>query len=461
MRNEDRLTVSDQASMHFSIKKGLDLPIAGQPEQTIFDAHKPHSVAIIGSDYIGMKPTMMVEEGQQVKLGQILFSDKRNPGVHFTSPGAGTVKKINRGAKRVLQSVIIDLAGDDEITFDKYDQDSLANLDRDVVKKNLLDSGLWVSLRTRPYSKSPEPTSTPHSIFVTAMDTNPLAADPKLIINEYAQDFNNGLTVLSRLTDGKVFVCGADTNLPVNSQTNVEVHSFSGPHPAGLASTHIHYLDPVSANKTVWQINYQDVIAIGKLFTSGQLWVERIISLAGTLVNKPRLLRTRLGANTEDLVKDEVQNVQSRVISGSVLHGHTANNWAAYLGRFHNQISVIAEGYEREFFGWIKPGSKKFSALNVFVSKLLGNKQFNLTTSQNGSPRAMVPVGAFELVMPLDILPTQLLRALIVKDTDAAQTLGCLELDEEDLSLCSFVCSGKFDYGPALRTNLTQIEKEG
>jgi Na+-transporting NADH:ubiquinone oxidoreductase subunit A len=447
--------------MHFSIKKGLDLPISGKPEQTIFDANNISSVAVLGNDYVGMKPTMLVEEGQQVKLGQILFSDKRNPGVHFTSPGAGTVKKINRGAKRVLQSVIIELAGDDEITFDKYDKDALTNLDRDLVKKNLLDSGLWISLRTRPYSKAPEPQSTPHSIFVTAMDTNPLAANPKLIINEYAQDFNNGLTVLSRLTDGNIFVCGTDTNLPVNSQDSVETHSFSGPHPAGLASTHIHFLDPVSANKTVWQINYQDVIAIGKLFTSGRIWVERIISLAGTLVNKPRLLRTRLGANTEDLVKDEVQHVQSRVISGSVLNGHTANNWAAYLGRFHNQISVIAEGSEREFFGWIKPGSKKFSALNVFVSKLLGNKQFDLTTSQNGSPRAMVPVGAFELVMPLDILPTQLLRALIVKDTDAAQALGCLELDEEDLSLCSFVCSGKFDYGPALRTNLTQIEKEG
>jgi Na+-transporting NADH:ubiquinone oxidoreductase subunit A len=447
--------------MHFSIKKGLDLPIAGKPEQTIFDANNVSTVAILGNDYIGMKPTMLVEEGQQVKLGQALFSDKKNPGVHFTSPGAGIVKAINRGAKRVLQSVIIELAGDDEITFDNYDQKDLGNLDRDVVKKNLLASGLWISLRTRPYSKSPEPESTPHSIFVTAMDTNPLAADPKLIIAEYAQDFNNGLTVLSRLTDGNVFVCGTDTNLPLNSQANVEAHSFSGPHPAGLASTHIHLLDPVSANKTVWQINYQDVIAIGKLFTSGRIWVERIISLAGTLVNKPRLLRTRLGANTEDLVKDEVQHVQSRVISGSVLHGHTANNWAAYLGRFHNQISVIAEGYEREFFGWIKPGSKKFSALNVFVSKLLGNKQFDLTTSQNGSPRAMVPVGVFELVMPLDILPTQLLRALIVKDTDAAQALGCLELDEEDLSLCSFVCSSKFDYGPALRTNLTQIEKEG
>ena len=448
--------------MHFSIKKGLDLPIAGNPEQTIFDANNVSTVAVLGNDYVGMKPTMLVEEGQQVKLGQTLFSDKRNPGVHFTSPGAGMVKAINRGAKRVLQSVIIELAGNDEIIFDKYEQKELANLDRDLVKKNLLDSGLWVSLRTRPYSKSPEPQSTPNSIFVTAVDTNPLAADPMLIINEYSEDFNHGLTVLSQLTDGQVFVCTAENaSLATNAQKNVETHSFSGPHPAGLASTHIHFLDPVSASKTVWQINYQDVIAIGKLFTSGRLWVERIISLAGTLVNKPRLLRTRLGANTEDLVKDEVQHVQSRVISGSVLHGHTANNWAAYLGRFHNQISVIAEGYEREFFGWIKPGSKKFSALNVFVSKLLGNKQFDLTTSQNGSPRAMVPVGVFELVMPLDILPTQLLRALIVKDTDAAQALGCLELDEEDLSLCSFVCSSKFDYGPALRTNLTQIEKEG
>ena len=447
--------------MHFSIKKGLDLPISGKPEQTIFDANPVNSVAVLGNEFVGMKPTMLVEEGQQVKLGQALFSDKKNPGVHFTSPGAGTVKAINRGAKRVLQSVIIELSGDDEVTFEKYDQAKLADLDRESVKKNLLDSGLWVAFRTRPYSKSPEPESIPSSIFVTAIDSNPLAAEPNIIISEYADDFDNGLTVLSQLTDGKIFVCASDGTLPSNSQEQVEAHTFSGPHPAGLASTHIHLLDPVSANKTVWQIGYQDVIAIGKLFTTGHLWVERIISLAGTLVNKPRLIRTRLGANTEDLVKDEVQDVQSRVISGSVLHGHTANNWAAYLGRFHNQISVIAEGYEREFFGWIKPGSKKFSALNVFVSKLLGNKQFDLTTSQNGSPRAMVPVGAFELVMPLDILPTQLLRALIVKDTDAAQALGCLELDEEDLSLCSFVCSGKFDYGPALRTNLTQIEKEG
>lgn len=449
--------------MHFSIKKGLDLPIAGSPEQVICDANAVSSVAVIGNEYVGMKPTMLVEEGQQVKLGQALFTDKKIPGVQFTSPGTGTVRAINRGAKRVLQSIIIDLKGNDEISFNRYEQSQLASLTRDDVKTNLLDSGLWTALRTRPYSKSPAPEASPRSIFVTAMDSNPLAADANLIIQGSATDYENGLTLLSHLTDGKIFICQAKASAqPKNIPKNAEVHTFSGPHPAGLASTHIHNLDPVSSKKEVWQINYQDVIAVGKLFTTGRLSVERVISLAGPLVNNPRLLRTRLGANTEDLVRDEVQHVQSRVISGSILHGHTASNWAAYLGRFHNQISVIEESDKREFFGWIKPaGKNKFSALNVFISKLMSKKNLNLTTSQNGSPRAMVPVGVFETVMPLDILPTQLLRALVVKDSDAAQALGCLELDEEDLALCSFVCSGKFDYGPILRANLTQIEKEG
>lgn len=449
--------------MHFSIKKGLDLPLSGKPEQTIFDANTVKSVAVLGNEYVGMRPTMLVEEGQRVKLGEPLFEDKKTPGVLYTAPGAGIVKAINRGAKRALQSVVIELDGDEEVQFEQVTVNELDKLDRQAIKDNLLNSGLWLAFRTRPYSRSPAPDSTPHSIFVTAIDTNPLAADPSVIINEYAEDFKHGLTVLSQLTDGKVFVCqAANTALPVSHQDNIQVSTFSGPHPAGLAGTHIHHLDPVSASKTVWTINYQDVIAIGKLFTTGRLWVERIISFAGPLVNNPRLLRTRLGANTEELVAGEIQNIPARIISGSVLHGHTANNWAAYLGRFHTQISVIAEGTERELLGWIRPGGKnKFSALNVFISSLFPEKDLALTTSQNGSPRAMVPVGVFERVMPLDILPTQLLRALLVKDTDSAQALGCLELDEEDLSLCSFVCSGKYDYGPALRTNLTQIEKEG
>ncbi len=448
--------------MIFSIKKGLDLPISGSPDQKIDNAPPVNSVAVLGHDYINMKPTMLVEEGERVRLGQVLFTDKKNNNIPFTSPGAGTVKSINRGSKRALQSVVIELDGDDEVTFEKFSQEKLSTLDREVVKKNLIDSGMWVSIRTRPYSKSPAPESVPSSVFVTAIDTGPLAVDPEVVLKEQSEAFNDGLTVLSRLTDGKVYVCTADSaDIAVSPQSQIEIHQFAGPHPAGLVGTHIHNLDPVTAEKTVWHLNYQDVIAVGKLFTTGRLWVERVISLAGPMVKRPRLLRTRLGAKTEDLLKNETEHKQSRVISGSVLSGSMASNWLGYLGRFNDQLSVIEETVEREFFGWIKPGSKKFSKLNVFISKIMGVKEFDMNTSQNGSPRAMVPVGTFETVMPLDILPTQLLRALVVKDTDAAQKLGCLELDEEDLALCSFVCSGKYDYGPVLRENLIQIEKEG
>ncbi len=451
--------------MHFELKKGLDIPLSGQPEQAISDAAAVTEVALLGGDYIGLKPTLLVAEGDKVKLGQSLFIDKKNPAVQFTSPGAGTVKSINRGAKRVLQAVIIALsddAGDAAESFAQYDEAKLGDLTTEQATDNLVKSGLWTAFRTRPYSKIPSPDTKPAAIFVTAMDSNPLAADPMVVITEEKENFSHGLRVLTKLTVGKVHVSYAtETDLPTSVPASVEMHTFAGPHPAGLVGTHIHLIDPVSNTKTAWTIGYQDVIAIGKLFTTGKLSVERVISLAGPMVDKPRLIRTRLGANTEELVKDQVQHVQSRVISGSVLSGHTANNWATYLGRYHQQISVLAEGDQRELLGWIKPGSNKFSALNVFISKILGKQSFDLTTTQNGSLRAMVPVGTFERVLPLDMLATPLLRALLVRDTDVAQALGCLELDEDDLSLCSFVCSGKYEYGPVLRDNLNQIEKEG
>jgi Na+-transporting NADH:ubiquinone oxidoreductase subunit A len=266
------------------------------------------------------------------------------------------------------------------------------------------------------------------------------------------------------LTDGPVFVCQApDSAVPTPAGERFKVAAFSGPHPAGLVGTHIHHLDPVSAAKTVWHLNHQDVIAIGKFFTTGRLWLERTIALGGPPVLKPRLLRTRLGANTDELLDNELEDIECRPVAGSILGGRRALGSEAFLGRYHMELSVLAEGREREFFGWLNPvGKNKFSILNVFLSSLSkGARLFPLTTSQNGSPRAMVPIGNYEAVMPLDILPTQLLRYLLVGDTDMAQALGCLELDEEDLALCSFVCVGKYDYGPILRKNLTQIEKEG
>ena len=442
------------------IKRGLDLPMTGTPTQRIEAAKPVRSVAVIGFDYNGMKPTMQVQEGDRVKLGQVLFSDKKTPGVLFTAPGAGVVKAVNRGERRVLQSVVIELEGDDQVTFASYDADKLGGLAEEQVRENLQQSGLWTALRTRPYSKVPAIDATPRSIFVTAMDTNPLAADPTVVITEYAEDFSRGLTVLSRLA--KVFLCKAEgVTLPGENLDNVYTEAFAGPHPAGLPGTHIHFLDPVSATRTVWQIGYQDVIAIGKLFTTGQLWVERVISLAGPVVKKPRLVRTRLGANVSDLVMDELQAGNNRVVSGSVLGGRTARGSCNYLGRYHTQLSCLAEGDERQMFHYLRAGVNKFSILNIFISKLTANKKFAFTTTTNGSDRAMVPVGSYEKVMPLDILPTQLLRALLVGDTEVAQQLGCLELDEEDLALCTFACPGKYEYGPILRDNLTRIEQEG
>ena len=453
--------------MVITTKKGLNLPITGEPEQAIHkDAGAVRSVGLIGLDYLGLKPTMAVAEGDRVKLGDVLFTDKQIPGVQFTSPGCGVVKAINRGARRVLQSVVIELKGDEERTFASYGESELANLSAQQVRENLLSSGLWTSLRTRPYSKIPSPETKPHSIFVTAIDTNPLAARPDIVIQERLDDFRNGLTVISRLTEGKLFVCKAPAAhaFPAANVGRCEVVDFDGPHPAGLVGTHIHHLDPVSASKTVWYLDYQSVMAIGALFVTGRLNVERVVSLAGPIVTRPRLVRTRVGANLSDLVRGAIESgKEARVISGSVLCGRAAEDSCDFLGLYHNQVSVIAEGREREFMGWVVPSRGKYSFLNVLLSSLPKERgrKFPLNSALWGSPRAIVPVGVYEDVVPMDILPTQLLRALAVGDTDMAQALGCLELDEEDLALCTFVDPGKHDFGPVLRTNLTQIEKEG
>lgn len=442
------------------IRRGLDLPISGEPRQAIESGPSIRSVAVIGYDYHGMKPTMQVQVGDKVKLGQVLFTDKKTEGVKYTSPAAGTVAAINRGARRVFQSIVIDVEGDEALSFSRYDTAELATLAREKVVENLVDSGLWTALRTRPFSKVPEIDAVSTNIFVSAMDTNPLAADPQVVIAEQQDAFHNGLIVLSRLTEGKVFV-GHSSSSTMSLPSQVEGHAFGGVHPSGNVGTHIHFLAPVSAEKVAWTVGYQDVIAIGLLFATGQLSTERVVSLAGPQVDNPRLVKTRLGANLDELCAGAMKAGENRMISGSVFGGRHAQGAVAYLGRYATQVSVLLEGRERPFLHYVGPGLNRFSLLPIYISKLMGGKKFNFTSSTNGSERAMVPIGIYEKVMPLDILPTQLLRALIVGDTEVAQQLGCLELDEEDLALCSFVCPGKYEYGPILRDNLTQIEVEG
>ena len=443
------------------INKGLDLPIQGAPQQSIQNGNSVTRVAILGEEYIGMRPTMHVQEGDKVKKGQILFEDKKNPGVKFTAPAAGNVVEINRGAKRVLQSVVIQLEGDGSEVFAKYSNTELASLDAVKVQENLVNSGMWTAFRTRPYSKSPALDSKPNSIFVSVMDTNPLAADPQIIIAQRSEDFANGLQVISRLTDGKVFVNkapGADID---TGDATVEVNEFSGVHPAGLVGTHIHHLDAVGQRKKVWHIGYQDVLAIGSLFITGELDNRKVVSLGGPEAKSPRLVRTLLGADITELTADETNAGDIRILSGSVLLGNHAHGVHGYLGRFHNQVSILREGREKELFGWIKPGVNQHSVTRAYLGHLSPKKLFGMTTTTNGSDRSMVPIGNYERIMPLDILPTLLLRDMISGDTDGAQSLGCLELDEEDLALCTYVCPGRYNYGPILRDCLEQIEKEG
>jgi Na+-transporting NADH:ubiquinone oxidoreductase subunit A len=446
----------------FKIKKGLDLPIAGAPVQRIGAGKSVGKVALLGPDYLDLRPVMAVQEGSRVRLGQVLFEDRKNPGVRYTSPGCGRVAAIHRGERRAFLSIVVELEGDEEERFEEQAGIPPEQLTRQQVVEKLAASGLWTALRTRPYGKVPPLDSAPHSIFVTAIDTNPLAADPAAVIAGQEQDLARGLAVLTRLTDGPLFLCKAPgLGLQVGDGAALIVAEFQGPHPAGLPGTHIHFLDPVGPHKTVWHLNYQDAMAIGRLFATGRLSTERVVSLGGPVVRQPRLLRTRLGACIGELVAGELEDGENRVISGSVLAGRTAAGPMDFLGRYHLQVSALAEGRQRVFLGWQSPGLDKFSVKNLFLARLFPNRRFPFTTSAEGSRRAMVPIGTYEQVMPLDILPTFLLRSLAVGDTDRAQELGCLELDEEDLGLCTFACPGKHEYAPLLRRALERIEKEG
>lgn len=455
------------------IKKGLDLPITGEPEQTLDTPGGVHRAALVAEDYVGMKPTFFVQAGDTVRRGQPLFEDKKRPGVLHTAPGAGTVAAIHRGARRALQTVVIDLnereqagqPGDDDFhSFTSYTGQAPASLTGEDVEALLIESGLWTALCARPFGRTPFPGTKPHSLFINAMDSNPLAPEMDLVAAGREAELAAGVEALSKLTEGPVFFCkkaGSKISLPALARVSVE--EFEGPHPSGLTGTHIHLLDPVARHKSVWYAGLQDVLSIGALFLTGRLDVRRVVSLAGPAVRRPRLLKTRLGAALDELIDGELLEGDVRVISGSVLSGRTSMGAVfGYLGRFHNQISAVIEGRERVFLGWLAPGSNLFSVVNAFTSALQrGKKKFAFNTALNGGPRAMVPIGVYEKVMPLDILPTFLLRSLIMGDVERAEHLGCLELVEEDLALCTFVCPCKFEYGPILRKNLDEIELEG
>lgn len=457
------------------IDKGLDLPIPGKPLQVIREAAACTRVAVVADDYPGMKPRMHVEEGQVVKRGQTLFEDRKAPGVLHTAPAAGRVLGIHRGEKRALQAIVIDLSdgerdgtpGDDEFqNFESFTEGgSPQSFSGEQLKALMVESGLWTALRTRPFSKVPEPTATAEALFITATDTNPHAADPEVVLEDQMDDFHIGAALVAKLIDGPTYLCvGEHSDIAKGAPESVRVERFAGPHPSGTVGVHIHTLRPVSREKTVWHIGYQDVAAVGRLAATGRLDPSRVISIAGPNVKDPRLVRSRLGACISEAVTGEIadDDKEMRAISGSVLSGkRTESEVFDFLGRYERQISLLEEDRENVFMGWLTPGANLFSVTGIYLSKIFKPERFQFTTNTNGSVRAMVPIGLYEKIMPMDLMPTFLLRSMMVGDVERAENFGILELDEEDLALCTFVDPGKNNFGPLLRKNLEIIEKEG
>ncbi len=448
--------------MSIKISKGLNLPLEGNISN--FES-KPEilstkRIALLGKDYHGLKPTMFVKEGQEVLQGDPLFEDKKNPGFKFLSPANGMISEINRGDRRSFLSLVIEKNNDENSFLINAPEKET----RDDVCKYLIDSGTWNFFKTRPFSKIPKINTIPNEIFVSIIDSSPLSIDPLEVIDKEKDNFYTGLKFISHIPKNNLHVSLLKrSKFECKEIEKVKYHQFSGPHPVGLVGTQIHFLSQASLKNVIWSIGYQEVIRLGAMLNSGHYSATKYISVAGPQVNMPCVLRTDAGSCTDELTAGMLNDDENRIISGSVFHGHHCKGPEAFLSMFSNQISVIREAKksDREFLNWLRPNLKKHSSLRMFFTTFLSKYKYNLSSSINGGDRAIVPIGIYEEIFPMDLMITQLLKAIVTEDTELAQNLGVLELDEEDLSICTYSCPSKYDYGSILRNILEKIEKDG
>ncbi len=446
----------------FKIKKGLDIPIGGAVE-SLSPVSGPvvRKVALKPADYPGIKVKLLAKEGQTIARGEPLFADRRDEAVIYTAPGGGRVAAVNRGERRRILSVVIEIESTEEkAKFEPINPDSAG---RDGVRALLLKSGLWPCIRRRPFNSVARSDETPSSIFVTAMDTSPLAAPASALLAGREEDFRSGVKILSKLTECPTYLCTreGDESPAFEVSGKVRRRTFAGPHPAGNAGVHINALDPVGPDKFVWHVGFQDAAAIGQLFRTGVLPASRNVAIAGPAAKNRGIFETRRGASMDDLARDVIASQPARVISGSVLSGLTANPGTpeGFLGAYDNQVTIIPDESPQVFLGWDTPGASKYSVTNTFLGRLI-RCTFDFSTSMEGSLRAVVPIGVYEKVMPMDIMPTFLIKALASDDIEEAEKLGVLELAEEDMALLGFVCPSKIDISGLLRKMLVQMEKE-
>lgn len=443
-------------------KRGLDIPIHGAPaSHTIVDRLDVQRVALLPQEHWGAKVRMLVQEGDSVRVGTPLFADRRDETVLFVSPAAGKVAAIHRGLRRVVQSIVVEV--DNFKDAEPFEPVDIARASRDDIVGALAGSGLWSGLRRRPYDRVAISTEQPAGIIVQAYDSNPLAPDLAEIVKGRDEDIDAGLDALNKLTDGMLHVCvKKDQNWGRFVEAGIQVHHFHGPHPSGTPGFFIHSLCPAGAKRPVWHIGIQDVADIGRLLRKGERPTDRVVAITGPAAKEPKVIRTRIGAEIARLCAGEAEARIPRVVNGSALCGNTASDEGnnAFLGRYNSQVTILEDDVKRDLIGWALPVSGRYTQTNTVWDKFF-RKTFKYDTDTNGSLRAIVPMGHYESVMPMDVLATQLIKALASHDLESAEKLGVLELAEEDLALCQVVDPSKIPLTDLLRDMLTTIEKEG
>ncbi len=448
-------------SKKIKLKKGLDIKLVGKAEK-VTQTLSEKEFAIKPTDFIGLRyAKLLVAEGDKVKAGTKLCYDKYREDIFLTAPVSGTVTQLKRGAKRVLEEIRIE--SDNQFESLDFGAKNITSLNREAIKETLLESGVWAFIRQRPYSTVADPNTTPKSIFVSGFKSAPLATDQNFVVEGQEEAFQAGITVLSKLTDGKVHLNLSAKEEPSAVFKNVkdaEINYFDGPHPAGNVGIQIHHLDPINKGDIVWYTYPQMVIMIGKLFLTGKYDSKITIALTGSEVSTPQYYTAHVGSSIKNLVQGNVKQEHVRYISGDVLTGDKIAQ-DGYLSFYHDQVTVIPEGDYYEMFGWIKPGLNKFSTSSTFLSKWFKpNKQYALDTNFHGGPRALVVTGKYEKVIPMDIMPMQLIKATIIKDIDLMENLGIYEVDEEDFALAEFICTSKLDIQSIIREGLDLIRVE-
>ena len=442
------------------LKKGFDIRLAGVAEKKIAGTENPGLFGVKPIDFPGLVPKLNVKPGNSVLAGTLLFHDKLTPEIVFTSPVSGKIISVERGERRKILEIVIQKEGEDYIEFGRTNP---ATFSEERIKDYLLMSGLWPAIRRRPYHIIARPDDEPKSIFISGFDTNPLAPDYDFIMgNSSLSFFHTGLKALSKLTRGKInLVLNGNNNTEsiLGNTSGVEISYFSGPHPAGNAGIHIHHLDPVNKGEVVWYVNLQDVLAIGRLFEEGIYKPERLVALTGSKVIRPQYYKMLSGAAITPLVAENTKTGNLRYISGNVLTG-TKISFDGYLGFYDSQITVIPEGNYHEFFGWASPGINKFSFSRTFLSSLFPGRSYKLDTNLHGGERAFVVTGQYERVVPMDILPMQLFKAILAEDIEMMENLGIYEVAEEDFALCEFICPSKIEIQSLIRNGLILMRKE-